>query len=256
MPFTPPSVTGFNANPPEDDGSAVPSNEVEWQKHLDKIGSPLKTALEALMTELSRYISANFDGEIATAAIQNSAITTAKINDLAVTAAKIAAATITFAKLASAAIASQADAQTGTASSVLMTPERATDHFNARQTSDAEVTSEANVTEFIAPDQLQHSQRVAKAWGYVTISGGTPTLADSFKVTSITDVGTGDFTVNLAVTMGNANYAVAANASTGSNKTNTAMVHTRTTTAFSIKIRDHTNTDIDPDSFSFVVFGD
>ena len=42
------SVTGYNASPPADDASQVDSNKVEWQKHLDKIGAPLKTAVEAM----------------------------------------------------------------------------------------------------------------------------------------------------------------------------------------------------------------
>lgn len=53
MPFDAPSITGYNANPPEDNGSQTASNEISWQKHLDKIGGPLKTALEVLITELT-----------------------------------------------------------------------------------------------------------------------------------------------------------------------------------------------------------
>lgn len=47
------SITGYNSNPPEDDGSAVSSNEVSWSKHKTKIGDPLKTAIETTQTNIS-----------------------------------------------------------------------------------------------------------------------------------------------------------------------------------------------------------
>lgn len=49
---------------------------------------------------------------------------------------------------------------------------------------------------------------VAAAWQYMTISGGTVTLEDSLNVSSITDVGVGDFTVNFSNGMDNALFAV------------------------------------------------
>jgi hypothetical protein len=49
----------------------------------------------------------------------------------------------------------------------------------------------------------------AKAW--VNFNGtGTVAIRDSFNVSSITDNGTGDYTVNLTTTMLDANYAVIA----------------------------------------------
>jgi hypothetical protein len=170
--------------------------------------------------------------------------------------ADIPDALITFAKLASAVVATQSDAQAGTASNVLMTPERTTDHFAQRQASTAEVLAESAVVEFISPDRLSSSPRVAKAGGYVTIAAGVPTLQDSFGVASVVRDSEGDFTVTMSSARGNAFYAALASAGLGQNKTNSAMPHTRTTTAFQIKIRDHTNADIDPDNFSFIVFGD
>jgi hypothetical protein len=53
-PFTPPSaISGFNADPPSDDGQETSNNSVSWQKHLDKIGTPLKTYVEALGTAVN-----------------------------------------------------------------------------------------------------------------------------------------------------------------------------------------------------------
>jgi hypothetical protein len=47
---------------------------------------------------------------------------------------------------------------------------------------------------------------IAKAW--VTFDGtGTPAITGSFNVSSITDNGTGDYTVNFTTAMPNTNYA-------------------------------------------------
>ena len=48
---------------------------------------------------------------------------------------------------------------------------------------------------------------IAKAW--VNFDGtGTPAIRGSFNVSSITDNGTGDYTVNFTTVMPNANYAI------------------------------------------------
>ena len=51
-------------------------------------------------------------------------------------------------------------------------------------------------------------QSAAKAWVYGTISGGSPTLVNSFNVTSISDGGLGTFKFNLTSSMNNANFAI------------------------------------------------
>ena len=54
-------------------------------------------------------------------------------------------------------------------------------------------------------------QRVCQAW--VNFDGtGTVAISDSFNVSSITDNGTGDYTVNYSSAMTNANYAITASA--------------------------------------------
>ena len=52
-PYTTVSITGYNANPPDDDGSQVSSNEIEWAKHKDKLGDPIKTAVESINTNVN-----------------------------------------------------------------------------------------------------------------------------------------------------------------------------------------------------------
>jgi len=59
-----------------------------------------------------------------------------------------------------------------------------------------------------------NSNQICKAW--VSFVGtGTVSIRDSYNVTSITDRGTGKYTVNLTTAMSNANYAVVATAQKG-----------------------------------------
>ncbi len=64
-PYTSISISGYNSSPPPDDGSQVSANEIVWQKHLDKIGDPLKTLAEAidaaLVTSFGKVINRDAD---------------------------------------------------------------------------------------------------------------------------------------------------------------------------------------------------
>lgn len=51
-PYSSVSVSGYNASAPADDGTAVAANQLKWQNHLDKIGGPLKTAIESINTNV------------------------------------------------------------------------------------------------------------------------------------------------------------------------------------------------------------
>ena len=51
--YTPVSISGYNSNPPEDDGTQVASNEVAWSKHKTKLGDPLKTLSETIDTNVT-----------------------------------------------------------------------------------------------------------------------------------------------------------------------------------------------------------
>ena len=57
-PYTSVSISGYNSSPPPDDGSQSSANQVEWQKHLDKIGDPLKTLSEGIDTNVLAAFSA------------------------------------------------------------------------------------------------------------------------------------------------------------------------------------------------------
>jgi hypothetical protein len=69
----------------------------------------------------------------------------------------------------------------------------------------------ASATDVVAtPGRLRNHPGVAKAWAYVTFSGGTPTLQASHNVASITDNGVGDITVTYTTACSSALYAAIA----------------------------------------------
>jgi len=68
------------------------------------------------------------------------------------------------------------------------------------------------------PEEI--AQGRAKAWCRFTVSGGTPSINDSFNISSITDNGTGDFDFVFATAMSNANYAAVSTSEVGSSNIN------------------------------------
>ena len=47
-PYTQPSIAGYNANPPADDGTTVSANQLKWANHVTKLAGPVKTFAEAI----------------------------------------------------------------------------------------------------------------------------------------------------------------------------------------------------------------
>lgn len=52
-PYEAVTVTNYNLNPPPDDGTEVPANEITWAKHTSKLAGPLKAAIEEMDTNLT-----------------------------------------------------------------------------------------------------------------------------------------------------------------------------------------------------------
>ena len=80
----------------------------------------------------------------------------------------------------------------------------------------------AKIADDAVTDAKQNLSGVAKAWvnfDGTTNSSGTCDMRDSFNVTSVTDNGTGDYTVNFASgVLANANYCITGSISWGSNQ--------------------------------------
>lgn len=66
-PYSDVTVTGYNVNPPADDGSVSTSNRLNWSKHKEKIGDPLKTAVEAINTSTGAFADKVAGGVVSTA---------------------------------------------------------------------------------------------------------------------------------------------------------------------------------------------
>ena len=104
-------------------------------------------------------------------------------------------------------------------------------------------------------------QALCKAW-YDIDGSGTASVLDSFNNASLTDNGTGDFTVTRASAMNSTSYAVGAMSdfdgsdsrvvTVTSNEASTA----RTTTVIRHALQDTSANGHDPNHFSAVIFGD
>ena len=100
----------------------------------------------------------------------------------------------------------------------------------------------------------------AKAW--VNFNGtGTVAIRASFNVSSITDNGTGNYTVNFTTAMPDANYSTSLSGSNGTGAGETYVTetfggtYTKTTTAYRISVYNYNTTSgADRDQVSVVIF--
>jgi hypothetical protein len=112
---------------------------------------------------------------------------------------------------------------------------------------------------FVTPANLGGHPGVAKQWCEV---GGSLTPASvlvSHNTNSVTDNGTGDYTVNFSTAFTTANYSVVGtvDAATGSVRSTTYMnIHTKSTSSLRIITHDGTATQADAQNINFACFGD
>ncbi len=71
----------------------------------------------------------------------------------------------------------------------------------------ADMETGTSTTVVVVPGVVQNHPGVCKAWGFVTVSTGTPTLQSNYNLTSITDVGVGQITFTIATDFSSANWA-------------------------------------------------
>jgi len=72
-----------------------------------------------------------------------------------------------------------------------------------------EMEAASSTTVMVTPGRVNFHPGVAKAWVSLNFPAGTPTINASLNVSSLTDNGAGDFTVNFTTAFSSANYAVA-----------------------------------------------
>ncbi|MCH8196466.1 MAG: hypothetical protein IH904_00145 [Proteobacteria bacterium] len=73
------------------------------------------------------------------------------------------------------------------------------------QATRAAIEAETNEDTYLPPDLLKHSPGVAKMWAMFTITGS---VSASHNVSSVTDTGTGDWTVNIDTDFSSTDYGI------------------------------------------------
>lgn len=105
-----------------------------------------------------------------------------------------------------------------------------------QQATKPEMLADSSTWSIITPSVIRYHPGIAKAW---VRFAGTSTILGSYNVASITDNGTGDFTITFTTAFEDANYAIAAFAGTdstaGQKVSTTTTGAAPTTTACRIK---------------------
>lgn len=159
--------------------------------------------------------------------IDNSAVTTAKINDGAVT----------FAKLDGAAVTTSGETI-------------------ASNDSDSQVPTSAAVIDYV-PVALNAtgSAPIYACRGWVNFNGtGTVAIRASGNVSSITDNGTGDYTVNFTTALPDANFAVVVGVGNNAGDNWTCTVIAQTSSTVQVQVRNGTNVLVDAARVNIAIF--
>ena len=69
-PYSAPSISGYNTNPPPDGGEQTAANEITWAKHKDKLADPIKT----YVADTNTQVTSAFGKTINTDADENNAL--------------------------------------------------------------------------------------------------------------------------------------------------------------------------------------
>jgi len=72
-----------------------------------------------------------------------------------------------------------------------------------------------NATKIVTPITMRQSQIAAKAWVNFNAKSGALSVRDSYNVSSVTDNGLGDYTVNFTSNFANTNYSQVGNCESG-----------------------------------------
>lgn len=225
------SVSGFNASPPPDNGSTGADNQIGWSKHIGKIGTPLKTAIEAvnsaLVTALDQSTRLIFVSDSTIAGDHNrtvqisSAVTSSITVSLGDAATMAAGYTVSVANQSAVACvvgrASGGDTINGTAGDVAIAPlDAMTFRVNSAETgylilsrsaaaagkADQEAATSASLV--VTPSQQHSHPSAAKAWCVANTSGS---ILASYNITGVTDGGAGLLTITLDTDFSSANWA-------------------------------------------------
>ena len=114
-----------------------------------------------------------------------------------------------------------------------------------------------STTVLVTPGRQQFHQSAAKAWAFVDMSGGTATLVSSYNVSSITDLGVGQIRFNITTAFSSGNWCALLTLSQESVGTTLGQwVSTPTTNAVDSYCVNVATTLQDPGALYFAGFGD
>jgi len=99
-------------------------------------------------------------------------------------------------------------------------------------------------------------QSAAKAWAGITYSAGTPSVAQSLNVSSITDNGTGFIVVNHSSNFNAGNYGVGTAGSPSTNNDAAVNADRRNVDFLSAQFYENATSATDPNYFGFSADGD
>jgi hypothetical protein len=125
----------------------------------------------------------------------------------------------------------------------------------------AEMETATDTVKWCSPGRVHFHPGVAKFWACITVSGGTPTLATSYNMTSIADTGTGICTLTIATDFSSANWtcqATGTGAGTAVSTMSLASASSKAAGTVVITVCDASATPVieDPVSYNVVGFGD
>jgi hypothetical protein len=145
---------------------------------------------------------------------------------LGVTGAATLSSSLSAASVTGSMVASQADQETGTSTTTVVPPGR--QHFHPS---------------------------AAKAWAFVTVSGGNPSITTGYNAASVTDHGEGAFTLNFTTSMSSANY-MALVSPEDSTATGFARIVSKGTGGVRVELNRYSDGAAQDVSFNVLVFGD
>lgn len=244
-PYTSQSISGYNSSPPPDDGSTGADNLVTWAKHKTKLGDPIKTLAENINSQTSAAFAKviNTDASVrnsvagsvayswATATIGDSIVTplssaaflsgattdtvfeikTSNVYDGAILTLKTLSAsdsiTLVHATATGAATATAANIYLGQQSNITLDSQY--DVITLEY--DSTVASgwiDKSYNSGISAVSTTSSIQLPKAMVKFDGSAGTLAAATEYNVTSLTDNGTGDYTVTWTTEFAATDYVV------------------------------------------------
>lgn len=120
----------------------------------------------------------------------------------------------------------------------------------------AEMETATDTGRAVTPGTVHYHPGVAKFWLVATVSAGTPSVATSYNVTSITDNAAGDLTVTIATDFSSANWACVGSCQESSGAARTFSTYAKDAWSIGVRCANAGGTATDPEIWHVAGFGD